>query len=670
LILRLWMVLCAGLFAVCAAPEAFAQTTTYSDTTTTAGGAISDTTTPCATPLVRNFSVGTSYIVGDVDIGVILSHTYRSDLRMTLQSPAGTRVQFFSNTGGAADNYNVMINDEASPSVSTDASNHVAGAPNYPNNFSAASPTGTTAPNTPLSAFDGQNAAGTWRLEICDSVAQDSGDFVRADLVITQAAPYADLSLTKTVSTATPANGATITYTLAVTNAAASPLTANSVTVNDVLPLGVTFVSATGFGTYNNSTGVWTVGSIPPGTTRTLTITATVNASNGATVNNTAEVSASSANDIDSTPNNGLTTEDDYASAAFTVSGTRVAGTAPALVCPVGSTLFDWAANTWTAGSLNNSFTPPSIGQFNIGITTDVAFVAGSPAINGNLNGGIVGETGLFLNMNNNVVADASRTVITLPGAVPALQFRLFDVDFGAASFADKVTVTGSFNGSAVTPILTNGVSNYVVGNVAIGDAGAGDTTADGTVVVSFTSPVDTLTITYGNHTTGPANPGNQWMSIHDITLCNPQVALGLTKVSAVYNDGVAPQFFIPGNDASYTIALSNTGSGSPATDTVFMLDPLPSQVTFFNGDANGPSTAGTDPVLFVDNGSGLTFNYATDVRYATTAPANFAACTYTPTAGYDANVRYVCVNPKGRMKGKSGAATPSFSVSFRARIN
>lgn len=663
--------LCMGLSALGFAGPATAQTvTTYSNTTASTGGAINETAAACATPLVRNFTVGTSYAVGDVDIGVILSHTYRSDLRMTLQSPAGTRVQFFSNTGGGADNYNVMVSDESAPSVSTDTTNHIAGAPNYPNNFSTASPTGTVSPNTPLSVFDGQNASGTWRLEICDSVGGDFGDFVRADLRITSTPPFADLSMSKTVSNAAPTNGATITYTLAVTNAAASTLAANGVAVTDVLPAGTIFLSATGFGSYNNATGIWTVGSIPIGTTRTLVITATVNASSGALVTNIAEVSASSAFDLDSTPGNSAAGEDDRATISLTVAGARVAGTPPTLSCPVGSTLFDWAANTWTVGSLNNSFAPVTIGTFNVAITTDVPFVAGSPAINGNLNGGIAGESGLFLNMNNNTVSETSRTVITLPGAVPQLQFRLFDVDSNLSTFVDKVTVTGSFNGTSVNPTLTNGVSNYVAGNVAVGDVAAVDTSSDGTVVVTFTTPVDTLTVTYGNNTNAPANPDNQWMTIHDITFCNPQVSLGLTKVSAVFNDGASPQFFIPGNDANYTIALSNTASGSPTTDSVFMLDPLPANVTFFNGDANGPALPGTDPVLFTDNGSGLTFNYATDVRYATTAPANFAACTYTPTAGYDVNVRYVCINPKGRMLGKSGAATPSFSVSFRTRIN
>src|SRR5262249_16019553 len=51
-----------------------------------------------------------------------------------------------------------------------------------------------------------------------------------------------------------------------------------SVTVQDTLPAGVSFVSATpSQGSYTPSTGVWDVGTVTPGTPQTLIITATVN---------------------------------------------------------------------------------------------------------------------------------------------------------------------------------------------------------------------------------------------------------------------------------------------------------------------------------------------------------------------------------------------------------
>jgi uncharacterized repeat protein (TIGR01451 family) len=645
-----------------------AQTTQYSDVPAT-GIAFNETSAPCATPLTRTFNVTTNFIVSDVNLGVLYSHTYRGDNIITLRGPNNVSVQVVNQVGAGAQNYNATVDDEAASGVANYTANE--------NNLTAPPYANSYRPTNPLSALDGQNAFGTWTLQICDNGNADSGTYTRADLFLSQAGPQADLSLTQTVSNATPANGTAINYTLVVTNASASTLAANGVAVRDILPAGVTFVGSTATqGSYASGTGLWTVGSLAPGATATLTINATVNASSGATVGNAAEVWTSSANDNDSTPGNSVTTEDDYANVNFTVTGTRTAGTPPTLVCPVGSQLFDWGSTspvyTWTTGALNNrpgGYALNTVGTFFVDITTSTAFVTGSPTINSNLTGGLTGEPSLFLNMNNNALSDVATTIITMPGAVPGAQFRLFDVDFGSGSYADKVTVTGTFNGVPVTPVITNGVSNYVAGNVAIGDAGASDTTADGNVTVTFTSAVDTITVVYGNHTTAPANPGNQWMSIHDISFCRPQTALALTKVTGVYDDSVNPAFAIPGNDVTYTIGLSNSGTGSVTADTVFIVDPLPATLTFFNGDANGP-LAGTDPVLFTDNGSNLTFSYGTDVRYAQTAPANFAACNYTPAAGYDPLVRFICVNPKGRMTGKSGALTPGFTVTFRAKIN
>jgi uncharacterized repeat protein (TIGR01451 family) len=282
-----------------------------------------------------------------------------------------------------------------------------------------------------------------------------------------------------------------------------------------------------------------------------------------------------------------------------------VAGTPPTLTCPAGSTLFDWGTRTWTANSLSNAYPITGIGSTNFTITSDVALVAGSPAINGTLTGGISGEVGLFINMNNNAVADQAVTVINIPTEVPGMQFRLFDIDFGGGSYADKLTVTGTYNGNPVTPTLTNGISNYVAGNVAIGDAGATDTTANGTIFVTFSSPVNVVTIRYGNHTTAPANPGNQYMSIHDITFCNPQANLSVTKISTVVSDGVSatnPKA-VAGAIMRYCLFVSNAGSAT-ATN-VSLSDAMPSNVTFVPGSIVTGANCGSAATAEDDNANG-----------------------------------------------------------------
>jgi len=85
----------------------------------------------------------------------------------------------------------------------------------------------------------------------------------------------ADLAVFKVVSDTTPNVGDTITFTIEVDNL--GPDAATQVVVTDILPAGLTFVSAsTSTGTYAG--GVWTVGTVAAGGSATLTVAATVDA--------------------------------------------------------------------------------------------------------------------------------------------------------------------------------------------------------------------------------------------------------------------------------------------------------------------------------------------------------------------------------------------------------
>jgi uncharacterized repeat protein (TIGR01451 family) len=234
----LLVVLCLGLLFV---QPAKAQTVfQYSNSTT---GAITDVNCGTAGQITRTFTVPTSYIVGDVNLGVALTHTYRSDLRITLQSPAGTTVAIMTNTGGSGDNLHDLFDDEAAALISTHnatATDPTTAAPPYSHSFR---------PTAALSAFDGQNAAGTWTMVICDSVAVDVGNFTRADLYITSTS----LSVTKTssvisdgISGANPKSlpGAVVQYCILITNngTAATPAHGN-VVMNDPLPANSSYVT-------------------------------------------------------------------------------------------------------------------------------------------------------------------------------------------------------------------------------------------------------------------------------------------------------------------------------------------------------------------------------------------------------------------------------------------
>lgn len=125
-----------------------------------------------------NFKIGgtsCTTAVGSTTVG--LDHTWVGDIVMTLKSPQGTTVTIINQAGGVNNgghNFcNTVLDDES------------AGA-SIQNITPAQAPyTGSFKPASPLSAFDGQNANGTWTLNVSDRGLQDSGNIRAFSLIIT-----------------------------------------------------------------------------------------------------------------------------------------------------------------------------------------------------------------------------------------------------------------------------------------------------------------------------------------------------------------------------------------------------------------------------------------------------------------------------------------------------
>ncbi|MEO8053919.1 MAG: hypothetical protein ABI768_02120 [Acidobacteriota bacterium] len=112
----------------------------------------------------------------------------------------------------------------------------------------------------------------------------------------------ADIAVTKTVSNPAPAVGTNVTFTITVSDL--GPSDASGVAVTDVLPSGLTFVSAApSQGAYTAATGVWTVGSVANGGSATLAIVATV--TQPGTIVNTATKTAGDQTDPNPSNNSG-----------------------------------------------------------------------------------------------------------------------------------------------------------------------------------------------------------------------------------------------------------------------------------------------------------------------------------------------------------------------------
>jgi uncharacterized repeat protein (TIGR01451 family) len=788
---------------------------------------VNESTAPCSSPLIRSFSVPDVFTVADVDIAVLMNHTYRGDIRMRLRAPGGTNVEFVTGAGGGANNVSVRFDDEAGSTYAGNGSNHNT----TPFQF-------TLSPQGSLTALDGVVSNGNWQLEICDQYNGDSGNYREAELVLTAALPQADLSVIVSASDTTPSAGASITLDVQIDNAGAD--SASGIEVFAQLPSGLTYVSDTGAGAYNPVTGVWTLpSSLGIGGSASLQITAIASSTGSGSF--VAEVTASSLPDPDSTPDNRNTfpSEDDTGSVYINVGGT--AGVAPSLSCTAPLENLDWDnVNSWNDGDLTGSVTVNST-LFDFAFSGDTSafqnsgsFGGQSPLVSNFLTGGFgTGQDSLQWLVN--FTSSSSELLLTInigPSGrgVDNLQFTIFDTDrsFANPNFVDEVIAYGYLNGSVVTAVLTDDLANDIAGDSMYGVAASASADADGNATFTFLTPVDEVRLFYGSGPSASSNPAQQAVALHDLSFCprgidysdapsafgapshliangmrlgaqNPDredaatpgvnadgddntgtpddedgisfpsltrgatasipvivngpggylqawidfngnnnfadageqiasniqdidgdglitlsvpipatatsaqtyarfrwsstaslsttalandgevedyaisfsgaAALGASKTINVFDPGALGLYAVPGNDVIYTITATNTGSGAADVDSIEIIDALPPEVTFYNGDIDdaGPET---DPVSFAQTGAGLTFTYASDVAYSNSAtkPVNFAACTYTPAAGYDPAVTYICFNPKGAMA--SGSPDPNFSLSFRARID
>lgn len=327
--------------------------------------------------------------------------------------------------------------------------------------------------------------------------------------------PQADLSITLAASSTTPTYGTTFTYTLSAISAASSNATATGVTVSDLLPAGVTFVSAAGSGTYASGTGVWSVGSLAAGASASLTITATASGAVGTSITNTAQITASSLPDPDSTVNNGATGEDDYASRTVTVGANTIN-------CPAGSNATGSGfAASGTSAKLGQVFwldwTCTGTSLFNAGATVNKSWSAGDGlSITGQITGitqdirpyaagSWSGDTLQLLHAGLNPIGLRNNTdgadpqfnlalSATLNGSATSLRYVVGDAEDSSGA-ASNESINASTNGTSWQTVETYGsitVTNTGSGMTIYDPAAAGG----GTAVLETTAANLSLAVT------------------------------------------------------------------------------------------------------------------------------------------------------------------------------
>ena len=171
--------------------------------------------------------------------------------------------------------------------------------------------------------------------------------------------PQADLVTVKTLASgnATPGEGDTVTFEIAVTNN--GPAIASDTTLTDLLPAGLTATGnngTTAAGSYSAATGLWDIGTINQGDTVTLTLEGTVDAGQtGNTIQNI--TTTADANQEDPTTD-GDDLEESVVVGAADVSATF--GAIPAVISPgqVLTTLELTCTNIGTAAATNADCVP------------------------------------------------------------------------------------------------------------------------------------------------------------------------------------------------------------------------------------------------------------------------------------------------------------------------
>lgn len=181
----------------------------------TVSGPIPDNDAACVSPLIRTINVTDVFNIGDVNVGIVIDHPNKSDLFLTLTSPTGTVSSIIINSGASAEDYNVLLDDQATTGLGP--TNHDA---------FAAYPQFTRQGGLGLNSFNGEAANGIWTLSTCDQTAVNLGTLYRFQL------DFIDLPVGGGFS---PPSGSAATGTIINDYAAVSSISGTTINVDSTL---------------------------------------------------------------------------------------------------------------------------------------------------------------------------------------------------------------------------------------------------------------------------------------------------------------------------------------------------------------------------------------------------------------------------------------------------
>ncbi|MFN5417126.1 MAG: M43 family zinc metalloprotease, partial [Flavobacteriia bacterium] len=441
--------------------------------------------------VTSTMNIASGVTITDVNVlNLVGTHTWINDMIVKLRSPSGTEITLFSNVCNDQDNFNLNFDDAAGSGV----------LPCPPTGG------GTYIPSQSLSAFNGQNSAGTWTLTVQDVATPDAGAVTSWSLQICGSActPVTpSVSISSSDADNTICTSTSVTFTATPTNGGTTPAYQWKLNGTNVGTNSTTYMNS-GLANGDVVTCVLTSNAAcaSPTTATSAGITTTVN------TNLTPSVSISSS-DADNTI---------CASTSVTFTATPTnGGTTPAYQWKLNGTNVGTNSTTYTNAALANGDVVTCVLTSNeTCLTTTAATSSGiTTTVNTNLTPSVSISSS---DADNTICASTSVTFTATPtngGTTPAYQWKLNGTNVGTNS--TTYTNTALANGDVVTCVLT---SNAVCASPTTATSAGITTTVNTNLTPSVSissSDVDnticaSTSVTFtATPTNGGTTPAYQW---------------------------------------------------------------------------------------------------------------------------------------------------------------
>lgn len=349
-------------------------------------------------------------------------------------------------------------------------------------------------------------------------------------------------------------------------------------------------------------------------------------------------------------------------------------------------------ASGTTSGTGNGPFTAAAVSLASgIPLTISEAMAAGSVSTLSQYRGSLTcinGTAGSSTILPTNLIAssysfgalqfgDAIQCTFT-NAPYPHIRVRKALATSGRRFAGDQFTVRLLHGSTVLASSSTTGTSATVTGGdtgfiqVSSGTAYTVDEIGVGSTSLSVYTAVTGCTNAWAGSTTAlpTGMPGTVTPQVGDVITCTitntrkNTAVLTIAKVSTVISDpvnGTTNPMMIPGAIVEYAITVTNEGNTTVTSNSLIMLDVLPSNVAYDR--VTGVSfTNGT-------TASGLNaFNASTMVTYSN-QPSGGTPFTYTPTGTYDTAVTGMRIAPTGTMAAATATAKPSFTIRYRVLV-